>query len=89
MESDQGVLQHVVSLRPAVDAGESSQYPSSQPTEPVARMLDNLAPNIVSVQNAQPVLQLGCMADFHPSIPGVSRHASLPVSWEGANGCRP
>ena len=88
MESDQGVLLYVVSLRPAVDAGESSQYPSSQPTDR-SHVCSINWPRTSSLSRTLNQFCSWVMADFHPSIPGVSRHASLPVFLEGANGCRP
>lgn len=55
-------------------------------------MLDNLAPNVVAIQDVQPGLKLGSMADFHRLLADVlfnPGHASLAGFPGEANGCRP
>ena len=49
-------------------------------------MLDDLAPHIVPLQDVQPVLKLGGVADLHRSIPGMDSTPVYPISRAGANG---
>jgi hypothetical protein len=79
MESDHGVLEHVVGLGPSFHFWVASQHPSGQKPQPVADMIDDSIAGIDIPLSCEfkPLLQLFCVSKLHASIHRVLRKSAF------------